>query len=183
MKKKILLLVVITAFILIIFAAGGFFGSATNFDGDKYYLYIKTGMTYEEVIHSLDENNVLKNLYFFKQLAKWTDYPANVKAGKYEIKKGENIIAILRMLRNGRQVPVNLVIIKLRTKENLASLVGKHFECDSASFMNFLENNDSVEKYNLDSNTVMTAVFPNTYTYFWNITPTRIFKKLFAAYN
>jgi UPF0755 protein len=28
----------------------------------------------------------------------------------------------------------------------------------------------------------MTAVFPNTYTYFWNSTPTQIFKKLFAEY-
>ncbi len=183
MKKKILLLAVIALFILIIFVARGFFGSATIFDGDKYYLYIKTGMSYEEVIHSLDENNVLRNLYFFKWLAKRADYPANIKAGKYEIKKGENVIDILRKLRNGRQVPVNLVIIKLRTKENLASLVGKHFECDSASFMNFLENNDSLKNYNLDSNTVMTAVFPNTYTYFWNTTPAKIFRKLFAAYN
>jgi UPF0755 protein len=110
------------------------------------------------------------------------DYRTNVKAGKYEIKKDESLINILRMLHNGRQTPVNLVITKLRTKEDLASMVGKKFECDSASFMRFLLNNDTLKTYEVDSNTVMSIVFPNTYTYFWNTTPSRIFKKLFAAY-
>jgi UPF0755 protein len=160
-----------------------FFGSATAFTGNKYYLYIKTGMNYQQVVDSLDKNNTLKNTFFFKWLAKRFDYSENVKAGKYEIKKGENLISILRMLRNGKQVPVNLTITKLRTKEDLAALVGRHFECDSASFMNYLENNDSLKSYDLDSNTIMTAVFPNTYTYFWNTTPARIFKKFFTAHN
>ena len=135
------------------------------------------------MVDSLKENNVLKGIFFFNWLANRFDYPENVKAGKYEIKKGENLITVLRMLRNGKQVPVNLTITKLRTKEDLASLVGKHFECDSASFINYLENNDSLKNYDLDSNTIMTAVFPNTYTYFWNTTPTRIFKKFVAARN
>jgi len=140
-------------------------------------------MNYQQVVDSLEGNNTLKNIFFFKWLARRFDYPANIKAGKYEFKKGENLLTILRMLRNGKQVPVNLTITKLRTKEDLAGLVGRHFECDSSSLMNYLENNDSLKSYDLDSNTIMTVVFPNTYTYFWNTTPARIFKKFFAAHN
>jgi UPF0755 protein len=40
-----------------------------------------------------------------------------LKAGRYEIKKGMSLFDIVRLLRNGRQTPVNLVITKLRTKE------------------------------------------------------------------
>ncbi len=183
MKKKIFLIVIIVIFATAVTAAWAFFGSCTTFKSDEYYLYIKTGMTYPQVVQSLDENNVIRNISFFKWIAKRVDYPANVKAGKYEIKKGINLVELIRMLRNGRQVPVNLIITKLRTKEDLAALVGRHFECDSISFLNFLDNNDSLKHYGLDSNMVMTAIFPNTYTYFWNTTPTRIFKKFFAAYN
>ena len=61
-------------------------------------------------------------------------------------------------------------------------MVGKRFECDSSAFMHYLLHNDSLKEYKVDSNTVMTIIFPNTYTYFWNTTPARIFKKLFAAY-
>jgi peptidoglycan lytic transglycosylase G len=183
MKKNILVFSIIIILALISFIGWEFFGSATSFKTDKYFFYIKTGATYQQVVDSLDKNNTLKNIFSFKWLAKRFDYPENVKAGKYEIKKGENLITILRMLRNGKQVPVNLTITKLRTKEDLAALVGRHLECDSASFMNYLENNDSLKNYDLDSNAIMTAVFPNTYTYFWNTTPTRIFKKFFAAHN
>ena len=44
----------------------------------------------------------------------------------------------------------------------------------------FLNNIDSIKKYNLDSNTLMTAVIPNTYSILWNTTPAKIFKKLYA---
>jgi UPF0755 protein len=183
MKKKILLLTLTVLILCAVFTLWEIFGSATAFAGDKYFLYIKTGTNYEEVIHSLEENSVLKSISFFKWLAKRFDYPTNIKAGKYEIKKGESLFSILRNLRNGRQVSVNLIITKLRTKEDLAALVGRHFECDSTSIMAFLENNDSLKPYDLDSNTIMTAVFPNTYTYFWNTTPSRIFRKFIATHN
>ena len=182
MKKKIILIFTAILLLGVVFLGWGFLGPATTFPGDKYYLYIKTGMTYEEEIKLLEDDKLLHNLYLFKWLATRMDYPQNVKAGKYEIKKEMNLLAILRMLRNGRQTPVHLVITKFRTKEDLSSYIGKRFECDSSSFMNFLENNDSLKVYGLDSNTVITAVFPNTYTYFWNTTPSRIFKKLDLAY-
>ena len=53
------------------------------------------------------------------------------------------------------------------------------FECDSVQVINFLNNDDSLKKYSLDTNTVMAAVVPDTYTYFWNITPDKIFRKIF----
>ncbi len=47
--------------------------------------------------------------------------------------------------------------------------------------MRFLNNADTLRIYGLDTNTVMTVVFPNTYTYYWNTTPSRIFRKMEAA--
>ena len=182
MKKRIFLTVTILILLAAAFLGWELFGPATAFSGSKYYLYIKTGMNYDELLQLIEKDTVLKNPFVFKILSQRMDYPANMKAGKYEIKQGMNQIAILRMLRNGRQTPVNLVITKLRTKEDLASLVGKKFECDSLSFIHFLVNKDSLEEYHVDSNTVMTLIFPNTYTYFWNTGPSRIFKKLFLSY-
>jgi len=182
MIRKAFLLIFLLVLFAAVFLVWEFFGPATSFSKEKYYLYIKTGMDYENVLTLLEKDTVLKSPAFFKLLAKKIDYPSNVKAGKYEIRKGMSLIEISRMLRNGRQIPVNLVITKLRTKEDLASAIGRRFECDSSSVMNFLENNDTLKKYGLDSNTVMVSVFPDTYTYFWNTTPSRIFKKFHAAY-
>ncbi len=182
MIRKTVLFVFVFIVIAAIFFGWEFFGPATSFSKEKYYLYIKTGMDYEEVLNLLNKDTVLKSPAFFKLLAKKIDYPSNVKAGKYEIKKGMSLVDMARMLRNGRQTPVNLIITKLRTKEDLASAIGRRFECDSSTVMSFLDNNDTLKKYGLDSNTVMATVFPDTYTYFWNTTPSRIFKKFHMGY-
>jgi UPF0755 protein len=105
-----------------------------------------------------------------------------VKAGKYEIRKDMSLLNIVRMLHNGRQAPVRLVITKLRTRESLAALIGRKLECDSARTMHFFESNDSLASYGLDSNTFMTAVFPDTYTYFWNTSPGAVYGKMFGVY-
>jgi UPF0755 protein len=84
------------------------------------------------------------------------------------------------MLRNGTQAPVKLIITKLRTKENLAGLLGRKMEIDSAAVMNFIS--DSLQPYGFDSNTVMAMVFPNTYTCFWNAPLHTVFDKFDTEY-
>ncbi|HTQ29012.1 MAG TPA: endolytic transglycosylase MltG, partial [Puia sp.] len=158
------------------------FGPSTAFSADQYFLYINTGMRYDELMETLKKDTVLKSPWLFSWIAARAGYPANIKAGKYEIKKGMNLLSLVRMLRNGKQIPVNLVITKLRTREDLASMVGRKLECDSASFIAYLNNEDSLKQYQLDSNTVMAAVLPDTYTYFWNSSASRVFRKFYTAY-
>ena len=178
MKKRIFLVIVLLLFLSALLTAWELAGPSTAFRQDKYYLYVKTGMNFEQVNALLIKDTVLNSPVIFRWVAKKMDYPANVKAGRYEIKNGASLISILRMLIKGRQSPVNLTITKLRTKEDLSSLVGRKLECDSASFMRFLENNDSLKIYHLDTNLVMTEILPNTYNYYWNTTPARVFRKL-----
>jgi UPF0755 protein len=85
---------------------------------------------------------------------------------------------LMKMLGSGKQVPVNLVITKLRTKEDLAKRIGDRFEVDSATVIHFLDNEDSLKQFDVDTNTVMTDVIPNTYTYTWNTSLENIFGKL-----
>jgi UPF0755 protein len=182
MKKRIALITLAVLLLIAGIAAWNLLGPATAFNRDKYFLFIRTGMNFNQLNELMRKDTVLKNPRVFVWLSKRMDYPANIKAGRYEIKSGENLISILRKLKNGHQAPVNLVITKLRTKEDLSSLVGRKLECDSGGFMDFLENNDSLAEYHLDSNSVMTAIFPNTYNYFWNTGPRKVFLKLFSEY-
>jgi UPF0755 protein len=182
MKKRITLISLALLLFVAAVVAWLFVGPATGFSRDKYFLFIKTGMNFNQLTELIKKDTVLKNPSVFTWLSKRMDYPANLKAGRYEIKSGENLISILRKLKNGHQAPVNLVITKLRTKEDLSALVGRKLECDSAGFFRFLETNDSLTEYHLDTNTVMTAIFPNTYNYFWNTGARKTFTKLFHEY-
>jgi UPF0755 protein len=180
MKKKILLPIVFILAAAAAFVGYKVWGVAVKVPEGKY-LYINTGSNLGDVKNSLVEKGVLKNISWFNRVAGWKGYK-NIKPGRYEIKKGMSISALVSMLKSGQQSPVNFVITKIRTKEALAKKVGSVFECDSLQMMNFLNNNDTLKKYGLDSNTAMSVVMPDTYTYFWNTTPQKIFQKFYAAH-
>ena len=180
--KRFFLLVLLVFLLALAFAGWRVLGPGTAFSDDSYALYIREGMTYDQLRNLLQKDTVVRSQRFFDWIAARMDYPANMKAGKYEIKKDMSMLNILRMLHNGRQTPVHVVIVKFRTLEGLAGAVGRKFECDSDGIAAFLHNNDSLRPFGVDTNTLLTIVMPNTYTYFWNTPPSTIFKKMYAGY-
>ena len=174
--KKTLLIVFLILLLAGLYAAWNVFGPTVSAPANKY-LYIRTGADYEMVKKSLQDQKIITGTFFFDLVAKQSKYNKNIKAGRYEIKDGSSIINLVRMLKAGRQSPVRFVINKLRTKEDFAGKVGQQFEADSTEVMNFITNNDSLAKYQLDTNTVMTAIIPNSYLFWWNISFNNMFKR------
>jgi UPF0755 protein len=167
---------------IIVIVAYTIFGSATSAPADKYF-YIKTGSSYDEVKSSLKDQHILSSTFIFNQLSKWLNYTDAVKPGRYEVLGGMSVFNLVRMLRNGKQSPVRLIINKIRTKEDIAGFIGKRFECDSTSIIHFFNSNDSLKKYDLDSNTVVSAIIPNTYIYNWNTNFSKLFTRLYDEHN
>jgi UPF0755 protein len=179
---------IIVAILIIILLAAGFFlylflGPGTGFSGDVKYLYIPSdNASRESVMRQLDEDSMVRHPSSFKWLAGQRGYWENIRPGKYKIAKGDNILSIVKKLRNGQQDPVNIVIVKFRTREALAGAIGKKLEFDSTAFLSFMNNIDSIKEYGVDTNTVMTIISPDTYTYFWNTTPRKVFNKFYDAH-
>jgi UPF0755 protein len=179
MKKKIIYTVLLLILLAGAYIAWQVFGPTIKAPEGKYF-YIKTGSTYDMVKTALLEQKIISTEFFFDRLAKQIHYNRAVKPGRYLIKDGMSLYNFLRMLRAGNQSPVNFVITKLRTKEDLAQKIAANFEADSTSVISLLNNRDTLEKYHLDSNTLMTAVIPNSYAILWNTSPAKIFRKLFT---
>ncbi|MCW3106275.1 MAG: mltG [Segetibacter sp.] len=177
--KKIAVYLVMLVFIVAGVFAWMIFGSATNFSENKKYLLVYTGKSDEaSVMAFVKENNLLKNPSLFQWMAEKMGVWKRLKPGKFEIKKGESLLNITRMLRNNRQTAVKLVINKLRTKGDLASIISKNFEADSVEVSRFINNPDSAARLEVNENTFMTIVIPNTYTLYWNTSPGKIFRRL-----
>ena len=183
MLKKLALGLLALIILAAIFIGWRFFTSNTAFPEKSKFLYIHTGhANWPEVLKTIEDSNLVKNPGSFNFLANRMGLPEAVKAGRYEITKGMSLADIVRLLRNGHQSPVKLIITKLRTKEDLAALIGRKMECDSASVIRFMNHPDSVKQYGVDTSTFMTLVYPNTYIYFWNSSPSQVFEKLAAEY-
>lgn len=179
---KIILFIFLLLLLAGVFVSWKIFGPTVR-NPHHRFLYIKTGSNYGSVKDSLQKNGMISNTFWFDHFAKYAGYPGKVKAGKYKVNDGMSLYHLVKMLRQGRQVPVDLIITKLRTKEDLARKIGNEFEIDSVTVIHFLENEDSLKPFDVDTNTVMTDVIPNTYRYVWNTSMKNIFKKLYAEKN
>lgn len=180
--KKLLIVLLILLIIGGTVAGWIFLGPTTGFSSDEKALYIRgNAATKKAVMDSLVKNKIITNETAFEFLANRLDYWKNIKPGKYVIEKGSSALSIVRKLRNGRQTPVNFTINKIRTKEALAEMVGRKFECDSTAMLNFLNSEDSLRKFETVPELAIVNIIPDTYTYFWNSYPAKIYQKFYDA--
>ncbi|MBC9912836.1 endolytic transglycosylase MltG [Chitinophaga varians] len=154
------------------------FGPNTKAFGDSKYFYVRTGSTYDDVLEGLEDQGIIRNRNSFNWVAKELGYPSRVKAGRYKIAHGMSNFDIAKLLRSGKQSPVVLVINKLRTKQDLVRKVSNNLEADSNALRALLSDQVYLRQFNLDTNTAMCAVVPNTYEFYWNTNAETVFKKL-----
>ncbi len=177
--KKILLFVFLSLLLTTGVVAWKMLAPGTAFDTKSKYFIIEEGKnTKEAVLATLRNEHLIKSPSVFSLIASPLGTWDKLKPGRYELKQGDNLLALARMLKNGRQAEIKLVINKLRTKEDFAKLVGKSFATDSASVMQFLVSNDSLQPFHVDTNTVFTNIIPDTYSFYWNTPLNKIFRKL-----
>ena len=145
------------------------FGPATVFSTKSKYLYVyNTATAKEEILQQINTNQIVGRTSLFKLVANKMDVWKNVEAGRFEIKKGQSILDIAKMLRNNHQSPVTFTLSHLRTIEDLGKVLGKYFITDSVHTMIFLTDNDSLKPYNVDTSTLLTLVIPGNYSIKWN---------------
>lgn len=174
--SRIIKIVLFLLIPIILIAVWIFLGPAVS-NPNKKFLFISTGSTYSDVTNDLIDSKILKSTFWFNTAAALLHYKT-IKPGRYKVDEGTSLVSLIRMLKNGRQSPVKLVITRLRTKEDLSRKIGANFEPDSQIVSLFLSNPDSITKYQLDTNTVMTAILPDTYTILWNTSISKLFKTL-----
>jgi UPF0755 protein len=175
--KKITRIILLVFVAITLYGAWLLFGSSTTFSEPKKYFYLRTGSDLNSLAQDLEQGGFIRDAGLFTMLAK-AMYLQKIRPGKYEFRKGTNMFRIIRTIKAYREVEVNLVINKLRTREDLARKLAANFECDSATFMKIFTSNDSLAQYGLDTNTVMAAIIPNTYNFYWATPGWKIFRKL-----
>lgn len=147
------------------------------------YLYIKTEDTFEDVLQTVTEQQIVKNPTFFQYIAEAMEYPANVKPGRYKLTRGMSNRQLIGNLRGGYQEAVRFRFENIRLKENFAALLGKNFEADSSTFIEILNNEEVAESYGFNSENFFSMFIPNTYEIYWNTAPNKIVARFHDEYN
>jgi UPF0755 protein len=153
------------------------FVKSTRFNSEQVYFEYK-----QEGLSALADSLVAKKIIIektsFLLIAKVFKVQDKIKAGRFLVKRKTSVLDLIRMLRNNRQATVKLVLNKVRTKGELAKLIAKAFDKDSATVLTFLSNNDSLKDFNTDTTQLFTLLIPNTYEFYWSSSMSQIISKL-----
>ncbi|MBK9450374.1 MAG: endolytic transglycosylase MltG [Bacteroidetes bacterium] len=176
----------ITALVLLLLAvaAGGFAYWQAWKDNvnpklkEGFALYIPKGSTYEDVIRSLEEQQVLQSVSSFKLIAGIRKYDRLVKPGRYEIKRGLNNWKLVEKLRAGAQDQMKLRIGSHRTIMEVAGEIAQQVDLDTASLLGKMRDKAYLEEYGVDPKTIRNILIPNTYFVYWTLSEDDLFRKL-----
>jgi len=187
-KSKKRLIIILISLIIIICSVGLYFANILWFDNvvsnneGFHYLYIRKSYTFDDIKVDLEENQILKSVSNFEWVAKRKKYTNKIKPGRYKIKKGMNNVEIVDMLRIGKQEPVKLTFISVRTKENLASKISEQLDIDSIKFLNLLNDKKFLKTKGLTVENSISIFIPNTYKVFWTINEKDLFEKMYKEW-
>ncbi|WP_026837911.1 endolytic transglycosylase MltG [Gillisia sp. JM1] len=141
------------------------FSPNTKFENKTATVYIPTGATYQIAIDSL--RPLLDDLSSFDAVAQKKGYAANIKAGKYILKKGMNNNDLVNVLRS-QNTPVSVVFNNQERLEELAGRIAVQIEADSISLLKTMQDDVFLNANNLNKQEALGLYIPNKYEFFWN---------------
>lgn len=164
-------------------AADLFINNVNSSANKPIFIYIKSNKSLDRLLFNLQNENILINVQSFERIAKLINLTDNLKAGRYKITEGMNNIALIKLLKSGRQEPLNLVIKYARRKENLALTLSSQLELDSAELINLMNDSLTLNTAKMDSNNIISLFVPNTYNIYWNISGKKLVERMQKEYN
>lgn len=175
---------------LIVAAVIGYFGYSyvmapnVSIDEESILIQIPSGSDMDDVIGLLEEQKIIKNSASFRQVAKWMNYKdSKVQAGNFRIQNKWNNRQLVTLLRSGKQEAIKITFNQCRTIYNLAARITQNIELDSAEFIHYVLNPNTLSNIGYTQDNIMTLFIPNTYEVYWNISADRLLQKMQKEYD
>lgn len=167
-----------TAAAVALIVANSFYGSNLR---DDCELFVRHGSSYDELLDELRPH--MRHHLAFGIYARRIELPSTFKAGHYIIRKGTNVIETARTLKLGMQVPVRVVINNVRINAQLAAKLAAQIEADSAQIVRTLTDDALARSVGFDSLTLFSMFIPDTYEFYWTVTPEEFVKRMRREYD
>ncbi len=160
LKTKIILLILLVL-VLVGTLCAIIFLRATTDNEEPRRINLCEGTTYEALCDSLQASST------FRLMAQTFGLDEHVRPGSYLVEPHMSELSLVRKLRNGQQDPIRLTIGKFRTPQQLNEYLNSK-----------LMHNDF--DISLDS---FYLIRPNTYEFYWTVTPEKFMERMVDEYN
>lgn len=155
-----------------------FYGNAVRAERD---LYIGSRADYQSLTDSLLPR--LRHHWAFGLYARRINLPETFKPGHYVLEPGMSVIRVARMLKLGLQTPVRVSINNARIPAQLAQKLARQIDADSTAIMRVLTSPEVARSVGFDSVTLFSMFIPNTYEFYWTVTPEEFVQRMKREYD
>lgn len=182
---KLIVLLAVLAVIVVLGAVGGRWyadNRKPNFS-ESVDLYVRPQTTVTEVLAQIPDSIVTNRRSLARVVRKGlTD--SDLKPGHYVVEKSKPSVYLVRMLRNGWQTPVNLVLSgTMRIKGQIARKISNQMMLDSADVAAAFADSTLLASYGFTPSDVFSLIIPDTYQVYWTASMKDILDKQKAAYD
>jgi len=181
--KKIVLVIVLLSVIV-----GGYFAYTiydaifspnTKFNNEEAFVFVSSDASFDDVKESLEP--LLKDIASFEEVAERKGYNANIRGGKYAIRKGMSNNDIINSLRSNN-IPVKVAFNNQETLADLAGRIAGQIEADSLSLLASFEDKTFLESNGFNQDNKLAMYLPNSYEFFWNTSADKFRDRMLAEY-
>lgn len=185
LKKGLLVFVIVASVFASVFSLYFYqmlFTPNVLVDKQNSVLLIPDDATFKTVQNKLYEEDYVQDLVTFSFLAKIMDYDEQIKPGRYILEANMNNLEAIRLLRSGVQEPLRITFNNVRLKQELGGKLTRHLQIDSTSFNQLLENEEKIQEYGFNAETIPAMFIPNTYEVYWTITAEGLLERMHQEY-
>lgn len=184
-KKKGIVAAGLGLFVLI--AIGGavwilFAPNVPTHGEEEHTVLIKPGMTFNQIVGLMKENDVITSEMRFGLAAKLMGVQSQLKAGKYRIAPGASSYAVLQTLASGKVATEWVTIPEGKTTRQIAGLLAQKIEIDSLRFMEWVNDSAFTRRLGIPADRLEGFLFPETYGLYWGINAQEVIELMVSHY-
>ncbi|MBN2185106.1 MAG: endolytic transglycosylase MltG [Candidatus Krumholzibacteriota bacterium] len=179
LRVSVLLSVALTLFVIgTVQFADLYYEDAANYSSRRVSFKVHPGTTFKEVQAQLVEAGVLTRPGVFRWAAYLTRRETKIRAGRYLFRYGESVASVLNKLVYGRVDYARVVIPEGLMMREIASILQKEVEIDSALFMAAASDSAVLADFDIDAPDLEGYLFPDTYLFDWPLSEKEVLERM-----
>ena len=155
------------------------FAPNTAFENNEAFVFVPSDADFNEVKNLVSP--LLKDMGSFEKVAQRKGYAANVRGGKYAIKKEASNNDIVNSLRS-QNIPVKVAFNNQETLADLAGRIATQIEPDSIALLKAFTDEAFLKANGFNRDTELAMYIPNSYEFFWNTSEKEFRERMLKEY-
>ncbi len=131
--------------------------------GQEIFITVEPGATFYEVAEDLHAKGLIRNVQYFRLLARWKKALGSIQAGEFSLNTGWLPQRILETLVSGQPILYKLAIREGLTWWETAKIVEEAGYADVEDFARVIRDKDLLARHKVPFDTAEGFLFPETY--------------------